>query len=67
VTGEVHTGCWWGRPERKRPLERPRRRWEENIKMDLQKVGWGMDWIDLPQNRDRWWALTNAVLNLLVP
>jgi hypothetical protein len=42
-----------GRPEGRRPLEKPRRRWEDNIKMDLQEAGWGMDWIDLAQDRDR--------------
>jgi len=41
-----------GKPERRRPLGRPRRRWEDNIKVDLQNVGWGMDWIGLAQNRD---------------
>ena len=57
-----------GKPEGKRPLERPRCRWEDNIKMDLQEVGWGgMDWIDLAEDRDRWWALVNAVMNLQVP
>ena len=50
-----------GRPERKRP----RRRWKDNIKMDLQEVGWrGMDWIDLARDRDRWRTLVNAVMNL---
>jgi len=54
--------------EGKRPLGRPRRRWEENIKMDLQKVGCGgMDWIEMAQDRDRWLALVNAVMNLRVP
>jgi hypothetical protein len=54
---------WWGIPQGKRPLERPRRRWEKNIKMDLQEVGWGhMDWIDLAQDRDMW-VLVNAVMN----
>jgi hypothetical protein len=54
--------------EGNRPLGRPRRKWENNIKMDLQKVGWeGMDWIDLAQNRDRWRALVNAVISLRVP
>ena len=53
--------------EGKRPLERPRRSWEDNIKMDLQEVGCGsMDWIDLAQDRDRWQALVNAVMNLRV-
>jgi hypothetical protein len=50
------------------PLGRPRRRWEDNIKMDLQEVAWGgMDWINLAQDRDRWRALVNAVMNLRVP
>jgi len=57
-----------GQPEGKRPLGRPRRVWEDNIKMDLQEVGCGdMDWIELAQDRDRWWALMNAVMNLGVP
>jgi hypothetical protein len=57
-----------GKPEGRRPLGRPRRRWEDNIKMDLLEVGWeGADWIDLAQDRDRWRALVNAVMNLLVP
>jgi hypothetical protein len=63
----VHIGFWWGRPKGRRPLGRPRRRWEDNIKMDLQDVGWGMDWIRLAQDRDRWRALVNAVMNLRVP
>jgi hypothetical protein len=50
-----------------RRIGRPRRRWEDNIKMDLQEVGWeGMDWIELAQDRDRWRALVNAVMNLRV-
>ena len=54
-----------GKPEGKRPLGVPRRRWEDNIKMDLQEVGCGgMDWIDLTQDRDRWRALVNAVMNI---
>jgi hypothetical protein len=53
--------------EGRRPLGRPRRRWEDNIKMDLQDVGWGMNWIELAQDRDRWRALLNAVMNLRVP
>ena len=57
-----------GKPEGKRPLGRPRRRWEDDIKMDLQEVGYGgMDWIRLAQDRDRWRALANAVMKLLVP
>ena len=57
-----------GKPEGKRPLGRPRRRWEDNIKMDLQDVRCrGMEWIELAQDRDRWWALVNAVMNLRVP
>jgi len=57
-----------GKPEGKRPLGRPRRRWEDDIKMDLQEVGYGgMDWIRLAQDRDRWRALVNAVKNLGVP
>jgi hypothetical protein len=56
-----------GRPEGNRPLARPRRRWDDNIKMHLQEVGWeGMDWIDLAQDMDRWRALVNAVMNLRV-
>jgi hypothetical protein len=56
------------RPKGRRPLERPRRRWEDNIKMDLQEVGWGgVDWIDMAKDRDRWRALVSAVMNLWVP
>jgi hypothetical protein len=57
-----------GKPEGGRPLRRLRRRWEDNIKMDLREVGWrGMDWINLAQDRDRWRALVNTVMNLRVP
>jgi len=56
------------KPEGKRPLGRHRRRWEDNIKMDLQEVGGvGKDWIELAQDRNRWRALVNAVMNLQVP
>ena len=57
-----------GKPEAKRPLGRPRLRWEDNIMMDIQEVGCGdMDWIDLAQDRDRWRALVNTLMNLWVP
>jgi len=56
-----------GKSEGKRPLGRPRRRWEDNIKMDLQEVGCGgMDWIELAQDRDRWRALVIAIMILRV-
>jgi hypothetical protein len=54
--------------EGRRQLGRPRHRWEDNIKMDLQEVGWGcIDWIDVAEDRDRWQAPVNTVMNLLVP
>ena len=57
-----------GKPEGKRPIGRPRRRWEDYIKMDLQEIRCGgMDWIELAQERDRWRTLMNAVTNLRVP
>jgi hypothetical protein len=57
-----------GNPEGKIPLGRTRRKWADNIKMDLIEIGWdGMDWIDLAQDRDQWRALVNAVMNLRVP
>jgi hypothetical protein len=55
------------KPEGKRPLGRPRRKWENNIKMDLQEVEGARDWIDLAQDRDRWRALVNAVMKIWVP
>ena len=55
------------KPEGKRPLGRPRSKWEDNIKMDLQEVGGGGDWMELAQDRDRWWALVNMVIHLRVP
>jgi len=68
VEGSVLYRVLVGKPEGKRPLGRPRHRWEDNIKMDLQEVGCrGMDWIELAQDRDRWRALVNAVMNLRVP
>jgi hypothetical protein len=56
-----------GKPEGKRPLGTPRHRWEDNMRMNLQEVGCGgMDWIELAQDRDRWRAIVNAVMNLRV-
>jgi hypothetical protein len=56
-----------GKPERKRPLGRPRRRWVDNIKMDIRDIGWdGMAWIDLAQDGDQWKALVKTVMNLRV-
>ena len=57
-----------GKPEGNRPFGRPRRRWEDNIKIELQEVGyWCMDWIELAQDRKRWRALMNALMNFWVP
>jgi hypothetical protein len=57
-----------GNPEGKSPLGRQRRRWVDNIKIDLTEIEWGgMDWIDLAQERDQWMALVNTVMNLRVP
>jgi hypothetical protein len=69
--GEERRAVYWvlvGKPEGKRSLGRPRYRWKDNIKMDLQEVGCGdMDWIELAEDRDRWQELQNAVMNLRVP
>jgi hypothetical protein len=68
--GEKRNACRIsvGKPEGKRPLGRPRRRWVDNIKMDLRDIGWdGMDWIDVAQDRDQWRALVNTVRNHQVP
>jgi hypothetical protein len=63
----MHIG-FLGKPEEKRPLGRPRRRWVDNIKMDFRELGWdGMDWINLAQDRDQWRVIVNAVMNLRVP
>jgi hypothetical protein len=67
--GEDRTvyGVLKGKPEGKRPLGRPRRRWEDGIRMDLREISWGsVDWIQLAQDRDRWRAVVNAVMNLRV-
>ena len=65
---EVHTGFWWGRRDGKRSLGRYRRRWEDNIKMNLQEVGWGgMDFIDLAHDSDRWRALVKVIMKHRVP
>jgi len=63
--GEGRVLVW--KPQGQRPLGRPTCRWEDNIKKDLQEGGWrGMDWIDLAEDRNRWWALVNAIINLQV-
>jgi len=57
-----------GKPNEKKPMGRPRRRWEDNIKMDLQEVGWGCEnWMELAQDRDWWRALVSTVMNIRVP
>jgi hypothetical protein len=70
----AHAGCKGyinilvGRPEGKRPLGKPRRRWEDNIKMNLREIRFGdVKWVHLAQDRDRWRALVNTVMNLRVP
>ena len=64
----MYTGFWWGNLRERDPLGRLRRRWGDNIKMDLQEVGYGgMDWIEMAQDRDRWLAFVNAMMNLRLP
>jgi hypothetical protein len=66
--GELFTEILVGKPEGKRPLGRPSRKWGDNIKINLQEFGFGStDWIDLVQNRDRWRELVNAVINFRFP
>jgi hypothetical protein len=70
TNGEAKNVCriLVGKPEGKRPLGRPRRRWMGNINMDLKEMGWVcMDWIDLAQDRDQWRTLVNTMMNLRVP
>jgi hypothetical protein len=65
--GEGRNVYWvfMGKPEGKTPLERPRRRWEDGMKMDLREIGWGgVEWIHMTQDRDGWRAVVNAVMNL---
>jgi hypothetical protein len=68
--GEARNACriLVGKPEGKRPVGRPRRRWVDNIKMDLREIRWnGMNWIDVAEDGDQWRALVNTVMNLRVP
>jgi hypothetical protein len=65
--GHIRVQVLMGKPEGRRPLVRPRRRWKDGIRMDLREIGWGsVDWIQLAQDRDRWLALVNTVMNLRV-
>jgi hypothetical protein len=62
---EKCTRFWWGKPEGKRPFGRPRRRWKDGIRLNLTEIDWrGLEWIQLAQDRYRWQALVNAVMDL---
>jgi hypothetical protein len=64
----VHAGFWWERQKERNIYKRTRRRWENNIKMDLREIGrGGVDWVDLAQDRDQWREFVNTVMNLWVP
>jgi hypothetical protein len=64
----MYIGYCWESQKVKRPLGRPRRRWVDNIRMDLGEIGWdGVNWVDLAQDRNQWRALVNTVMNLRVP
>jgi hypothetical protein len=64
----MHVGYWWESQKEKKPLGKPRRRWVDDIKMDIRERGWGgMDWIHLAQDRDQWRVLVNTVMNLRFP
>ena len=63
----MYTGFWWGKPEGKRPLGRPRCRWEDNIKMYFQEVGLRVDYIDVARYMERWRSVVNAVVNIRFP
>ena len=65
--GAAHTGFWWGNMRKRGKLVDPRRKWDDNIEINLQEMGSVyMDWINLAQDWDRWWALVNAIMNLQV-
>jgi hypothetical protein len=67
VRRRMHTEFWTGKSEGNRPLGKPRRRWEDNIKIDLIEIGWGgIDWIHLTQDKEQWWALVNMLMTLRV-
>jgi hypothetical protein len=66
--GEMRKVFWWGKPEGIRKLGKSRCRWEDNIKIDFSRSRmWGMDWLHLDEDRERWWALVNVLTNLWVP